>query len=390
MGVRAKLLRFVQVVALALSPCPAIAQVQTNQTFIPLGPSPSAGPKDTVQSNDNVPNGGTVVGAVQALLLNPALGTTFIGGTNWSTTNGGMSWTPLTDKQASLSIASLGLDVTDPTGRTLIAGIGITDNGNYDNFNNGDVIGAGGARTGLLYSSDGGQTWSSLGRTTLQGQSVVGVAARGGTILAATFEELRPTVTTASTGEEFGLYRSVNGGQSFARVTESSGLPRGPVSALVADPSSPSTFYASVTSPSDPSRTGVYMTTNSGATWTSVFTSATSVSGGPNIIAGATAHLIPRLAAGPNGSVAIGLAQFVQIGSSSGYELKALYLSQNGGGSWSSLAVPPTSSDLQAETNLVLAIDPTNTSIVYVAGDAASAAPFFTRLSEFKGVLSRV
>jgi photosystem II stability/assembly factor-like uncharacterized protein len=341
----------------------ALAQVQVNQTFVPLGPASSSGPADTVQSNDNVPNGGTVVGAVQALLLNPALGTTFIGGTNggiWSTTNGGMSWTPLTDKQASLSIASLGLDVTDPTGRTLIAGIGITDNGNYDNFNNGDVIGAGGARTGLLYSGDGGNTWSSLGGTTLRDQSVVGVAARGGTILAATFEELRPTLATASTGEEFGLYRSVNGGQSFARVTESSGLPRGPVSALVADPSSPSTFYASVTSPSDPSRTGVYMTTNSGATWTAVFTSATPVSGGTNIISGATAHLIPRLAAGPNGSVAIGLAQFVQIGSSSGYELKALYLSQNGGGSWSGLALPPTSSDLQAETNLVLAIDPTN------------------------------
>ena len=40
----------------------------------------------------------------------------FVGGVNggiWRTTNGGASWTSLTDNQASLSIASLAADVTD-------------------------------------------------------------------------------------------------------------------------------------------------------------------------------------------------------------------------------------------------------------------------------------
>jgi photosystem II stability/assembly factor-like uncharacterized protein len=206
--------------------------------------------------------------AVQAILLDPALGpqTMFIGGVNggiWKTIDGGASWKALTDNQASLSIASLALDPTDPTGKTVIAGIGITSNGAWNNFNVSGAIGRGGARTGLLYSTDGGDSWSALGAASLTGQSVIGVAAAGKTVLAATFEETNPTQTNAATGA-FGLYRSTNGGP-FGLV--SGGLPGGPVTALVADPQNSSkcgtqnscTFYASVTSASTPSATGVYV-----------------------------------------------------------------------------------------------------------------------------------
>src|SRR5262249_5080097 len=156
----------------------ARAQLQVNQVFVPQGPSPKQGTVDKVYSND-LPNGeGTVTGAVQAILPDPALGanTMFIGsphGRIWGTTNGGATWKPLTDKQASLSIASLGLDTADPSGKTLIAGVGITSNGNWDNFNNLQPQGRGGARTGLLYTTDGGASWSALGGTALAGQSVI-------------------------------------------------------------------------------------------------------------------------------------------------------------------------------------------------------------------------
>jgi hypothetical protein len=174
------------VVAAALTlPTAGVAQVQVNQTFIPQGPSPNFGPMDRVQSGDAPPTtpggpaNGTVAGAVQAILLDPALGsqTMFIGGVNggiWRTTDGGANWKALTDNQASLSIASLGL--------------GLTSNGFWNHQNTGFEFGRGGARTGLLYSNDGGNTWSALGAASLTGQSVIGVAAAGGTILAATFE----------------------------------------------------------------------------------------------------------------------------------------------------------------------------------------------------------
>src|SRR5919108_5940753 len=261
--------RWLVIAAALLVPCAGIAQVQVNQTFIPQGPSPKFGPIDVVQSADAPPNG-TVGGAVQTILLDPALGsqTLFIGGVNggiWRTTNGGASWTPLTDKQGSLSIASMALDPSDPTGKTLIAGVGITSNGAWNNFNLAGVSGRGGARTGLLYSTDGGNIWSAMGGGPyLTGQSVIGVAAMGSTILAATFEEQGPRLTTASTGASYGLYFSNNGGKSFSLVQPSSGLPAGPVTALVADPQNPGncgaqqscTFYASITSASNPSAAG--------------------------------------------------------------------------------------------------------------------------------------
>jgi hypothetical protein len=41
-------------------------------------------------------------------------------------------------------------------------------------------------------STDGGNTWTPMGTTELSGMSVIGVAARGSTILAATFENKDP------------------------------------------------------------------------------------------------------------------------------------------------------------------------------------------------------
>jgi autotransporter-associated beta strand protein len=388
---------FVITAALAL-PTVAAAQVQVNQTFIPQGPSPKFGPIDVVQSADAPPNG-TVGGAVQAFLLDPALGpqTMFIGGVNggvWRTTDGGASWTPLTDRQGSLSIASLARDHSDPSGKTVIAGVGLTSNGIWDNFNRPNRAGSGAQQTGLLYSTDGGNTWSAMGGGPyLTGQSVIGVAAVGSTILAATFEVQAPTVTTTSTGAAYGLYRSTNGGQSFALIQPGQGLPSGPVTALVADPQNPTncgaqsscTFYASITSASNSSAAGVYVTHNSGQSWSAVFTSATAVSGGTNIISGATNQMVPKLAAGPNGSVAIAVAEMQPEPGGScnpgdktcGPQLKGLYLSQNGGGSWSSLKVPDTNLGvMQANVNLAVAIDPKDTRIVYVTGDGIVGNPY--------------
>src|SRR5260370_24935273 len=153
---------FVLAAAFAL-PTAAAAQLQVNQNFVTQGPAPSFGPADIVQSAD-APDAeqGQVAGAVGPVVAAPLdPNTLFIGtpgGVIWKTTNGGTTWTPLTDKQASLSISSLAYDPTDPT--RLIAGTGLTANGSV--CPSGCFTGSGGLQNGLLDPSGGGHTSRSV------------------------------------------------------------------------------------------------------------------------------------------------------------------------------------------------------------------------------------
>jgi photosystem II stability/assembly factor-like uncharacterized protein len=157
--------------ALLVSRPEANAQVQNGSLFNSEGPAPNTGPAPAIQSGDNPPNGSTA-GAIQAIAADPANPRTIyvsaVNGGIWKTTDGGASWTPQIDQKASLSIASLALDPTDPSHKTLIAGTGITSNGAFGSlslFPTPET--AGGLQNGLLYSRNGGTTWARLGEATL-------------------------------------------------------------------------------------------------------------------------------------------------------------------------------------------------------------------------------
>ena len=308
------------------------------QTFVPEGPAPRFGPADAAQSADAAPNG-SEAGAVQAILPDPALGagTIFAGSPNggvWVTTNNGTTWTPLTDRQASLSIASLGLDPTDPSGKTIIAGVGITSSGEYARGNLG-VAGRGGAQTGILYTTDGGTSWSTLGKNSLAGQSVIGVEARGNTILAGTFEIWDAKGDTAN----YGLYRSIDGGVHFERVSAlegkppTNGLPAGAVTSLVADPSDPSRFYAAIKDSANKAATAVYVSNDMGATWAPVFTSANTCTSAKTCQITSRKQTTITLASGPNGSVAVAVTNLTNRDNSKA-RLSGVFLSGDYGATW--------------------------------------------------------
>jgi hypothetical protein len=125
-----------------------------------------------------------------------------------------------------LSIASLAYNSTNSS--VLFAGIGITDNGivpGSDSSTRGS-----GARTGILESTNGGNSWIPLQaamQTALQGKSVVSVAGYGSggttTILAATYEPQAPGRATGANG--YGLYMSTNGGNFQLVNTGAAGAP---------------------------------------------------------------------------------------------------------------------------------------------------------------------
>jgi hypothetical protein len=136
-----------------------------------------------------------------------------------------------------------------------------------------------------------------------------------------------------------------------------SGLPFGPVSSLVSDPSNPNVSYAAVTADRTNTldQTSVFVSRNAGATWQPVFTGANS-----NLITAAVQTFI-RIAAGPNNTLALGLVE--------GNQLVGLFYSNNAGATWSQLTTPNVNPGRQAGTNFALAIDPNNSNLVYVMGD---------------------
>jgi outer membrane autotransporter protein len=360
---------FVLAAAFAL-PTTAAAQLQLNQNFVTQGPSPSFGPTFIVQSGDAPPSGG-VAGAVGPVVADPVNANTLFAGTPWGgiwkTTNGGTTWTPLTDKQATLSISSLAFDPTDPARNTLIAGTGLTANGS--------VLGltaSGGLRNGLLYTQDGGNTWTSLGAATLANQSVVGVAARGSVLVAGTYEISGfAAATERNTGA---LYRSTDGGASFTKISGTAGLPNGPISSIVGDPNNPNRLYAAVTAPdataAGKASTALFVSDDTGAHWSQVF--GAGQSGGK---IQSTTQTIIKVATGPSGAVAVAVVNYPTTG---GSVVTGLFWSGDSGANWKSLQVPALTNPAlnQGSVNSAIAIDPNNKNLVYVTGDGIPTDPF--------------
>src|SRR5262249_40642388 len=356
-------------VALVL-PSAAVSQVQVNQNFVSQGPAPAFGPIGVSRSADAPPNG-NVTGAIGPVIIDPLDANRFfigtVGGGIWSTTNGGMAWTPLTDKQATLSISSLAFDPTDPNRNTLIAGTGLTANGTVCLRGPCFFTGSGGLRNGLLYSNDGGSTWTSLGAAALGGQTVDAVAARGNVLLAGTFEESNLARAVPAQRRVGGLYRSADGGATFTLISGTGGLPTGPVNSIVGDPNNSNRIYAAVSSPgaATNAQTALFVSNDAGVNWTPVFGAAQS--GGTISAADQT---VLKVASAPGGALAGGVVDLATR------RVTGLFWSGNSGASWTALAVPALNNGNQAPINFAITIDPQQTNQVYISGDRIPAAPF--------------
>jgi photosystem II stability/assembly factor-like uncharacterized protein len=317
-----------------------------------LGPAPEDA--DTVNHGQDFFGFGHVSGRATAIVIGQHTGVIYLGtadGGVWKSVNDGASWTPLTDHQPSLAVGSLALDPTDATDGTLYVGTGET---NYDRLTgghtkNGDAY----FGVGILKTTDGGSTWALLGQSVFGGAysatsvGIGAIALSGSAILA---------------GTTSGLFRSPDGGATWAQITVAAGFPNARVTEILLDGA---TVYA------------VLSETDGGHTYSGVYKSTT----------GGTAGSFSRITTGLPAGTSWGRAQaaiaattpqtlylaIAKPNNSGGSDLLGIYKTTDGGAHWALTSGQPENyfnegGGGQGFYDNFIAVDPSNANLVYAGG----------------------
>ncbi|MBK8246812.1 MAG: hypothetical protein IPK85_05370 [Gemmatimonadetes bacterium] len=256
----------------------------------------------------------------------------------WKTTNGGNTWTALTDAQCTTSIGAVVVDPVTPT--IVYAGTG-------------DARSFVQAGCGVLRSTDGGNTWAPPQGIELQGAYTYHMA-----IDRATAGSINSTRVLVATHR--GLYTSVNSGQSWSqRIT-------GFATAVVQDATRPGVFFSAVFQPNGNPRSTLWKSVDGGITWTAL------PSAMPN--AGVAARV--ELATSPAAPGQV----FALAGDLQTRRLIGIYRWDDLQGRWIQLAAQglETSGDAypatfgeQSDYDLLLGVDPRNANRIWVGGVGA-------------------
>ncbi len=242
----------------------ALQQIEQSKAALPPPPQPvrgdqwvSIGPAPILGGQVGV-TGGTrpMSGRIGDIAVHPTDPNHWlVGGSQggiWRTLDGGTTWTPLTDAQASLAMGAIAFAPSNPS--IIYAGTG-------EGVFSGDAY----AGAGLLRSGDGGTTWTLLAAATFQqttfsdlkvhatnpnivlAATASGIAGRGGIALP------NPPAT--------GILRSTDGGATWSvRLS-------GEATDLEVDPRDFNNQYAGIGDASGDAANGVYRSTDGGQTW---------------------------------------------------------------------------------------------------------------------------
>jgi photosystem II stability/assembly factor-like uncharacterized protein len=291
-----------------------------------------------------------VSGRIVGIAPHPAVaGTLFIaaaGGGVWKTTDGGTSYTRLTDKQATLSMGAISIGTNN--NQTIYAGTGEANNSGDSNFGRG-----------ILISTNGGTSWTlstALGAFDGLTTSQIAVDPTDATVAYAAMADFGLNGAFGNTG----IWKTTDTGATWTNTTALIDSLES-WSAVVINPKVPSILYAAVGDIFGATTNGVYKSTNGGATWTLL----------TNAPKGTAAGRIAIAISPTNPSVI-----YVTATSTNPATFGALYKimrSNNGGSTFTDLtAGTPNYMGFQGWYDTVVAVDPSNPATVYVAGSAGT------------------
>ncbi len=210
-----------------------------------IGPAPLV-----IDAEHNFQGDGPDTGEIVDVAIDPRGSTdqTIYVATNggvWKTPDGGSHWSPLTDNQASLSIGALVLDPANPS--IVYAGTGNRYDGSGQFFGQNPQFNG----VGILKSTDGGGTWTTVGANRFTGRGITRMVMPAANVL---------LVATSS-----GLFKSVDGGLNFGsnspNFNNGNAVLGGYITALSLDTASSTTVWTGV------SGSGLFKSVNSGTSW---------------------------------------------------------------------------------------------------------------------------
>ncbi|HEX6466572.1 MAG TPA: glycosyl hydrolase, partial [Terriglobales bacterium] len=201
-----------------------------------------------------------ISGRVIALAVNPRnRAQYYVGGASggvWKTENDGASWTPVFEHEASYSIGDVKLDPRDPS----IVWVGTGESNSQRSVGYGD---------GIYKSDDGGKSWKNLGLRRSEHIGRIAIDPKHSNVVYVAAEG-----PLWSSGGDRGLYKTIDGGQSWNKVlniSEHTG-----VTDVVIDPEDPDVLYAAAyqrerrvwTLIDGGPESGIYKSSDAGKTWT--------------------------------------------------------------------------------------------------------------------------